>query len=103
ALVLPQRLGRTSSARVGYAATGVAPLWWTPVRLGVKPQGGVRMAKHLAPYPPAVRGEAILWARTSGKSPAQIARELGLTGETVRLWLKQAELDEGKRVLRADE
>jgi transposase len=36
-------------------------------------------------------------ARTSGKPRAQIARELGLTGETLRLWVKQAELDEGQR------
>ncbi len=35
--------------------------------------------------------------RTSGKPRAQIARELGLTGETLRLWLKQADLDAGTR------
>jgi transposase len=26
-----------------------------------------------------------------------MARELGMSGETLRLWLKQADLDEGKR------
>jgi transposase len=50
-----------------------------------------------APYAPEFRAEAIRLARTSGKPHAQIARELGMTGETLRLWLKQADVDEGKR------
>jgi transposase len=61
------------------------------------------MAKPSAPYPAALRAEAMRLARTSGKPPAAIARDLGMTGETVRGWLKQADLDEGKRVLRAYE
>jgi transposase len=36
-------------------------------------------------------------ARTSGKPHAEIARELGMTGETLRVWLKQPDLDEDKR------
>ena len=56
-----------------------------------------KQSKHVAPYPPEFRAEAIQLARTSGKPHAQIARELGMTGETLRLWLKQADLDEGKR------
>src|SRR5260370_9611120 len=55
------------------------------------------MSKHIPPYPPEFRTEAIRLARTSGKPHAQVARELGMTGETLRLWLKQADLDEGKR------
>ena len=55
------------------------------------------MSKHRAPYPPEFRAEAIRLARNSGKAHAQIARELGMTTETLRLWLKQADLDEGKR------
>src|SRR6266852_8181551 len=55
------------------------------------------MYKHMPPNPPEFRAEAIRLARTSGKPHAQIARELGMTGETLRLWLKQADLDEGKR------
>ncbi len=51
----------------------------------------------MPPYAPEFRGEAIRLARTSGKPHAQIARELGMTGETLRLWLKQADVDEGKR------
>jgi transposase len=55
------------------------------------------MAKHIPPHPPVFRAEAIRLARTSGKPRAQVARELGPTGETVRLWVKQADLDEGQR------
>jgi transposase len=55
------------------------------------------MSKQMPPYPPEFRAEAIRLARTSGKPHAEIARELGMTGETLRLWLKQADLDEGKR------
>ena len=33
----------------------------------------------------------------SGKLHAQIAREVGITGESLRRWLKQTDLDEGKR------
>ncbi len=51
----------------------------------------------LPPYPPKFRSEAIRLARTSGKPRAESAHELGMTGETLRLWLKQADLDEGKR------
>ena len=56
-----------------------------------------KASKHVQPYPPEFRAEAIRLARTSGKSPAQIAEDLGMTGETLRLWLKQADLDAGKR------
>jgi transposase len=62
------------------------------------------MAKQVPPYPPECRAEAMRLVRSSGKRQAasgkrqaQIARELGLTTETLRIWLKQADLDEGKR------
>jgi transposase len=58
------------------------------------------MSKHMPPYPPEFRAEAIRLARTGGKPHAQIARELGMTSETLRLWLtsdKQAAVDEGQR------
>jgi transposase len=55
------------------------------------------MPRSKPPYPPEFRVEAIRLARTSGKPRAQLARELGVTGETLRLWLKQADLDDGKR------
>lgn len=51
----------------------------------------------MAPFPPALRAEAIRRACMSGKLHAQIAREVGITGESLRRWLKQTDLDEGKR------
>jgi transposase len=56
-----------------------------------------KWSKHVEPYPPEFRAEAIRLARTSGKPHAQIAQDLGMTSETLRLWLKQADLDDGKR------
>ena len=56
-----------------------------------------KQSKHVAPYPPEFRAEAIRRARTSGKPHAQIAQDLGMTSETLRLWLKQADLDDGQR------
>jgi transposase len=54
-------------------------------------------AKHSAFYSPEFRAEAVRLARTGGKHYTQIARDLGMTTETLRKWLKQADLDEGKR------
>jgi|SRR6516225_8027400 transposase len=56
-----------------------------------------KSSKHVQPYAPEFRAEAIRLARTSGKSHRQIAEDLGVTSETLRLWLKQADLDDGKR------
>jgi transposase len=56
-----------------------------------------KTSKHVQPYPPEFRAEAIRLARTSGKSHREIADDLGMTSETLRLWLKQADLDAGKR------
>jgi len=53
--------------------------------------------KHTSGYSPEFRAEAVRLARTSGKPCTQIARDLGMTTETLRKWLKQADLDEGKR------
>jgi transposase len=55
------------------------------------------MPKSHAPYPPEFRAEAVRLMRTSGKPLAQIARELEITSETLRIWRKQAEIDEGLR------
>ena len=55
------------------------------------------MPKPKPPYPPEFRAEAVRLGRTSGKPQAQIARDLGVTVETLRLWRKQADLDDGRR------
>src|SRR5215468_718206 len=56
-----------------------------------------KASRHVQPYPHELRTEAIRLARTSGKSHRQIADDLGMTSETLRIWLKQADLDEGQR------
>ena len=55
------------------------------------------MPKSHAPYPPEFRAEAVRLLRTSGKTMAQIGRELEVTTETRRQWLRQADIDEGLR------
>jgi transposase len=54
-------------------------------------------SKQTAGYPPEFRAEAIRLARTSRKPNTQIARERGMTTETLRTWLKQADPGDGKR------
>lgn len=53
--------------------------------------------KTRAPYPPEFRAEAIALVRSSGKSQRAIAQDLGISTETLRQWLKQADLDAGVR------
>ena len=48
-------------------------------------------------YPPEFRARAIELARTSGLPPSQVARDLGLDPDTIRRWLRQAEVDAGRR------
>ena len=56
------------------------------------------MGKPLhGPYDPAFRARAVELVRTSGLSKAQVARDLGINTETLRLWVKQAEIDTGPR------
>jgi transposase-like protein len=54
------------------------------------------MPKSKPPYPEAFRREAIELVRASRKSIAQVARELGTSSETLRLWVRQAEIDAGR-------
>ena len=48
-------------------------------------------------YPPEFRAEAIELVRAGGKSTRQIAIDLGVSYEALRQWVRQADLDEGKR------
>jgi transposase-like protein len=54
------------------------------------------MPKSKPPYPATFRAEAIELVRASGKSIAEVARDLGVSGETLRLWVRQAEVDAGR-------
>jgi len=43
------------------------------------------------------RREAVRLVETSGRSIPQIAAELGVSGESLRNWLRQEQLDRGER------
>jgi transposase len=47
-------------------------------------------------FTPEYKAEVVRLARTGGKSIGQVARDLGLTETSVRAWVRQAEIDEGK-------
>jgi transposase len=49
------------------------------------------------PYPPEFRQEAVRLVQSSGKPLVAIARDLGIAGETLRNWMKQAQVDAGER------
>ena len=48
-------------------------------------------------YPPEFRANAIRLYRSSGKSLAAVCGDLGIAVESLRHWIKQADLDSGKR------
>ena len=48
-------------------------------------------------YPSEFKAEAIRLVRSSGRSISQVAKELGVSGNSLRNWLRQADIDEGKR------
>lgn len=49
------------------------------------------------PYPPEFRREAVALYRSSGRSLREIAHDLGVSSESLRLWVKQAQVDAGER------
>jgi transposase len=54
------------------------------------------MAGHHSPYPPEFRRRMIELAR-SGRTPEELAREFEPSAQTIRNWVAQADLDEGRR------
>lgn len=55
------------------------------------------MPRTRPPYPPQFRAEAVKLVQTSGKSLKEISTDLGVSVESLRNWVKQAEIDEGQR------
>lgn len=49
------------------------------------------------PHPPEFRRRAIELARLNEKPVAQIATDLGISDSCLRGWMKQADIDEGRR------
>jgi transposase len=48
-------------------------------------------------YPQEFKAEAVQLVRSSGRAISQIAKDLGVSGNSLRNWLKQAEIDQGQR------
>jgi len=53
------------------------------------------MPKTRPPYPAEFREEAVRLALTSGKPPGEIAKDLGVSYESLRKWIKQHQVDGG--------
>jgi transposase len=47
-------------------------------------------------YPPEFKPEAVRLVRSSDRSIPQIAKELGVSDNSLRNWVKQAEIDRGE-------
>jgi transposase len=48
-------------------------------------------------FPPEYKAEVVELIRTTGKTVGQVAKELDLTETAVRQWVRQADLDAGRR------
>jgi transposase-like protein len=47
-------------------------------------------------FTPEYKAEVVTLVRKSGKTAGHVARDLDLTETSVRAWLKQADIDDGK-------
>jgi transposase len=56
-----------------------------------------RGSNYQKPYPPEFRREAVALYRRTGRPIAEIARDLGVSRESLRIWVRQAEIDVGER------
>ncbi len=73
---------------------GVAPAWWT--RSIFRDEEESTMPKKRKQYPLEYRRRMVDLAR-SGRSPEALAREFEPSAPTIRNWVEQADLDEGRR------
>lgn len=55
------------------------------------------MPRSRPPYPSEFRREAVELARVSDKSVPKLAKDLGISDQTLREWIKQADVDAGRR------
>jgi transposase len=55
------------------------------------------MPRSRPPYPPEFRAEAVELVRSGTRSFSQLSRDLGVSDQTLRNWVRQADLDTGRR------
>ena len=53
--------------------------------------------RYKRPYPPEFRREAVSLVKVSGRSVREVAGELGVSTESLRIWVRQDQLDRGER------
>jgi transposase len=58
---------------------------------------GVRVPRTRPPYPPELRAEAVRVLRATGRTPQQVADDLGASRQSVANWARQADRDDGLR------
>ena len=55
------------------------------------------MPRTRPPYPPEFKAEAIRLVKTQGDPLSQIAKDLGVSDQTLRNWVKQDDVDAGRK------
>jgi transposase len=55
------------------------------------------MPRSHPPYPPEFKAEAVRLYHASARSLQEVASELGVTGNSLREWVRRAEVEEGSR------
>ena len=55
------------------------------------------MPRTKPPYPPEFKQEAVRLVKEGGRRISDVAREFGVTGESIRTWIRQHEIDNGER------
>ena len=55
------------------------------------------MPRTRPPYPPEFKAEAVRLVKTSGETIRQIAKDLGISDQTLRNWVGQDNVDAGKK------
>ena len=54
------------------------------------------MPRSRPAYAPEFRSEVVRLVREGGRNPEQLARDLGCTAQSIRTWMRRADLDEGR-------
>ena len=55
------------------------------------------MPRTRPPYPPEFRAEAVELIRSGTKGYRELSRDVGVSDQTLRNWVRQADVDAGRR------